>query len=287
MTTTETQPFSVLADVDLSDHEFGLFSRLIHEKAGINIQAHKKALVKGRLVKRLRSLGFKSFKQYYDYTVHDKTGDEITTMLDEISTNVTQFFREIHHFDFMRDEVIPELKSRVKNRSLDKVRVWSAACSSGEEVWSLIMTFLESFPEIADRDLMILGSDISTKVLALAEAGVYPNEKVDALQKVFKLRYFESAGDDKQRIKDTIRKHSLFRRINLLSKEFPFKNPLDVIFCRNVMIYFDKTTQQTLVSKFYNHLREGGYLFLGHSEGLTGVKHDFRYIQPSVYRKEA
>ena len=277
------------SDIELKDSEFRLFSRLIYEKAGINIQQHKRPLVKNRLGKRIREGKFRSFKQYYDYMVNDKTGHEIVTMIDTISTNVTNFFRENQHFEFIKEQIIPELIKKRKNRRYNKFRIWSAACSSGEEPYSIAITFMQNLEPINPFDFMILGSDISTKVLGVAEKGVYKQEKVQPVPKIMRMRYFTQIKKNNMcnyQIKDEVKKYLMFRRINLITRYFPFKNPIDIIFCRNVMIYFDKPTQSVLVNKFNEYLEERGYLFLGHSEGLTGVDHSFRYIMPSVYRKE-
>jgi chemotaxis protein methyltransferase CheR len=275
-----------LLEIDLTDQEFRLLSTFIHERCGINIQPHKKSLVKGRLAKRLRVLGMKKFKEYYEYISNPANSEEMVQMIDAVSTNVTHFFREQAHFDFLQERVIPELVSRSKSGENTKIRVWCAASSSGEEPYSLAMTFLNNFIGLQNEDFMILGSDISTRVLKLAENGVYGEDKLGGINKSMRLKYFDSIGVDQFQIKPSVKKYLVFKRINLMDDQFPFKNPLDMVFCRNVMIYFDKPTQQVLIEKFYNHLKPGGYLFLGHSEGLTGVKHRFSYVQPSVYRKE-
>ncbi|MBL8027787.1 MAG: protein-glutamate O-methyltransferase [Fibrobacteres bacterium] len=276
-----------LLEVELTDSEFRNLSSLIHERCGINIQEHKKSLIKGRLAKRLKVLGLKKFKEYYEYILKPANSEELVQMIDAVSTNVTHFFREQAHFDFLRDYIIPDMIKRSKEGQAGKLRVWCAASSSGEEPYSLAMTFLEHFNGIQGEDFMILGSDISTRVLKAAQDGVYTEDKLGGVSKSQRLKYFENGSQGQSKVKDSVKKYLVFKRINLMDNEFPFRNPLDVIFCRNVMIYFDKSTQQTLVQKFHNHLKPGGYLFLGHSEGLTGVKHKFSYVQPSVYRKDA
>ncbi|MFH0920622.1 MAG: protein-glutamate O-methyltransferase [Fibrobacterota bacterium] len=271
-------------DIELSEQEFGLISKLVYERCGISLPPHKKVLVKSRLGKRLRSLEFTSFKRYYEYVVGDESEKELVEMLDAVSTNVTQFFRENLHFDFLRDNVIPCLKEDVKTGECDKIRIWCAACSTGEEAYSLAITFFEQWPEITSHDFMILGTDISTHVLKIAEQAVYDEEKMASIPPNIRLKYFERTGG-LYRVKDFVRKKILFRRLNLVSNDFPFKNPINVIFCRNVLIYFDKPTQQGVIRKFHQYLAEDGYLFLGHSEGLTGVQHDFKYVKPSIYSK--
>ncbi|OGJ94668.1 MAG: hypothetical protein A2350_08480, partial [Candidatus Raymondbacteria bacterium RifOxyB12_full_50_8] len=242
MSVSGQQAFSATIEIELSDSEFDLIRGFVHEKCGINIQSHKKALVKSRLSKRLHSFGFGSFKEYYKYAIEDKSGHEVVEMLDALSTNVTQFFRENHHFSFLEGNVIPDLKARMRKREFNKVRIWSAACSTGEEVYSLAITMFEYWPEMTAYDVMILGTDISTHVLKVAEDGVYNEEKLKPVSSGQRLKYFEKDGDW-YRVKEFVKKKTLFRRMNLIAKEFPFKNPLNVIFCRNVLIYFDKPTQ--------------------------------------------
>ncbi len=276
-----------LLEIELTDQEFRLLSSFIYERSGINIQAHKKTLIKGRLTKRLRTLGLKKFKDYYEYISKSENSEEMVQMIDAVSTNVTHFFREQAHFDFLKAVIIPEMVRRVKGGEREKLRVWCAASSSGEEPYSIAMTFHDNFVGLQSEDFMILGSDISTRVLKTAEEGIYPADKLTNISKSQRLKYFDEMSNGTCRVNEILKKHMVFKRINLMDDAFPFKNPLDVIFCRNVMIYFDKKTQQKLIEKFYSHLKQGGYLFLGHSEGLTGVKHCFSYVQPSVYRKES
>lgn len=271
---------------ELSDIDFEKISRLVYEQSGINLHAGKKELVKARLGKRLREGKFGSFRDYYRYVTTENGINELVVMIDSISTNLTSFFREETHFRKLR-EVIPAVIATSGNGCpVPGLKIWSAGCSTGEEPYSLAITLRE----IADgrkADLRILATDISTKVLKTALAGVYPKERLGNISPLLLRKYFQIGRNHwsgyyraKNNIKDIIN----FRKFNLMESQ-PFNGLFDVIFCRNVMIYFDKETQKSLVDKFYGCLKEGGYFFVGHSESLTGLTHRFKYIEPSVYRK--
>jgi chemotaxis protein methyltransferase CheR len=269
---------------DLSDDDFKSFKALIYNKCGICLHDGKKELVRARLNKRLRQTGIKTFKEYYQFLTNDDKGDELVVMLDAISTNKTSFFREIKHFDFLNENVFPRYASGEYGRRL---RFWSAACSSGEEPYTLAISLLEYLEKNSNFDIKILATDISTKVLSEAQRGVYALDRVDDIPKPLIRTYFQQ-GHGRQkgfyRVKPILRDIISFKRFNLMDK-FPFGSVFQFIFCRNVMIYFDKKTQEKLVNKFYQCIIPGGYLMIGHSESLTGVNHPFKYIQPSVYQK--
>jgi chemotaxis protein methyltransferase CheR len=275
-------PFSELSDID-----FRRFSSLVYEKCGIHLRQGKKELVRARLGKRMREKGFDDFKAYYRFLTRDETGNELVKMLDAISTNLTNFFREQQHFDFLENDVFPNY---VADREAGRRRrrlFWSAGCSSGEEPYSLAMCLLEYFGDGVSRDMRVLATDISTKVLAQAKSGVYRAARLENVPKGILRKYFHRGYGKHEgyfRVKPLLKKAVQFRRVNLV-EPFSFKRAFDLIFCRNVMIYFDRSTQGALVNKFYNALRGGGYLFVGHSETLTGIDHPFTYIRPSIYRK--
>ncbi|MDP2799275.1 MAG: protein-glutamate O-methyltransferase [Deltaproteobacteria bacterium] len=271
---------------DLTDNEFELFSKLIYTKAGINLHTGKKELLRARLAKRLRSSNFHSFREYYDYVLQDKSGEELVQLLDSISTNLTSFFRESKHFQFLADEALPGLLADKKRGG--KIRIWSAGCSSGEEPYSLVMTILEHKAITPALNLKILATDISTRVLATAEQGIYPEERCKDINSNILKKYFQKGQGRWQgyvQVKPMVRNCIQFMRHNLMEPG-PWKEPMDIIFCRNVMIYFDKNTQEKVVNTFYSALGEGGYLFIGHSESLTGTKHAFKYARPTVYQKK-
>lgn len=266
----------------ITDAEYTQFQSLIYGQAGIALSEQKKPLVVSRLGKRLRELNLPSFQAYYDHIMNDAGGEELTTLLDLISTNKTDFFREPGHFQFLKDKILPTLASE------RRVRIWSAASSSGEEPYTIAMTLYDGVTNPAQWDIKILASDISTRVLAKGAAGIYDAEKVATLPADILKRHF-LRGKNGQRDRVKVKPHLVhvvtFRRINLMDAAFPIKSPLDVIFCRNVMIYFDRETQSKLMQKFFRYLKPGGYLFIGHSESLQWVEHPFDYVAPTIYRK--
>lgn len=274
--------------IDLSDREFQLFRSLIFEKSGITLNDGKKELVRTRLGSKLRKGGFGSFKDYYNHVLDDRTGEELVTLLDAISTNLTSFFREINHFHYLRNHIIPEIMERKKKDSGKEIRGWSAGCSSGEEPYSLTFTLADILKGDKGWDVKLLATDISTKVLGRAARGVYTEEQVKTVPKDMASRFLDKTvedGDRLYKVRPEIKSLIQFKRFNLMTPTFPFRRGFDFIFCRNVMIYFDKPTQQTLINKFYGSLSEGGYLMIGHSESLTGVQHRFKYMQPTIYKK--
>ena len=271
---------------ELRDIDFEKISRLVYEQCGINLHEGKKELVKSRLGKRLRRGNFKSFADYYRYVKSEDGIGELIVMLDSISTNLTGFFREESHFRKLKDVMPVMMDTSGSGRHVPKLRIWSAGCSTGEEPYSLAITS----KEITDGrkvDLRILATDISTRTLKTATDGVYPKDRVKDIPPLLLRKYFQIGQRRwsgyyrvRKELKDIIR----FRRFNLMGT-LPVNGLFDVIFCRNVMIYFDKETQDDLVNRFYDNLKEGGYFFVGHSESLTGLTHRFKYIEPSVYRK--
>jgi chemotaxis protein methyltransferase CheR len=276
-----------MVSTELSDIDFRRFSGLVYEKCGINLRQGKKELVRARLGRRLREGGFKDFKAYYRFLTEDESGDELVMMLDAISTNLTSFFREARHFDFLTKEVLPTYMADQAARHGNRLRFWSAGCSSGEEPYSLAIWLLEYFGDRAGHDITILATDISTKVLAKAKSGVYPAVRLEKIPNSVLRKYFHRGYGKHEgyfRVKPLLKEMIQFRRLNLI-EPFKFRRGFDLILCRNVMIYFDRSTQEALANKLYNVLREGGYLFVGHSETLTGINHRFKYISPSIYRK--
>ena len=272
---------------DLSDRDFERISQLVHSQCGINLHDGKKELVKARLGKRLREGNYRSFSDYYKHVTTREGTDELITMIDSISTNLTYFFREESHFPRLQTIVRSLLDNASKKiRKTPAIRIWCAGCSTGEEPYSLGITIKETlngFP----ANVKIMATDISTRVLKIAAGGVYPIEKTKNISSSILRKYFQQGQgkwDGYVRIKKEIGDMIDFSRFNLMETP-PSNQEFDIIFCRNVMIYFDKPTQASVVSKFYNCLDNGGYLFIGHSESLTGLEHAFKYIEPSVYRK--
>ncbi|MBW1797093.1 MAG: protein-glutamate O-methyltransferase CheR [Deltaproteobacteria bacterium] len=271
----------------LNEREYNKFSRYVYDTCGINLHEGKQQLVKARLGKILRERNFRSFSHYYDHVVNDKSGHELILLLDSISTNLTYFFREAEHFEFLRKKALPETLKRKKGSKDNCLRLWSAGCSSGEEPYSIAMTISEALDNREKWQVKIRATDLSTKVLTTAGSGIYEKKKIEKIPYELRKRYFQK-GDNKWkgyfRVKKDVKKKISFQRLNFM-EEFHFGEPFDVIFCRNVMIYFDNPTKEVLVGKFFRYISDGGYLFIGHAESLTGFEHPFKYIQPSVYQK--
>jgi len=273
----------VTAPSELSEAQFQKISRLVKERCGINLHQGKKQLVKARLTKRLRELGFSGYGQYIEYVTSDVDGTELTAMLDALSTNLTSFFREPDHFRYLASRVLPAVIARSKRR----VRIWTAGCSSGEEPYSVAITVCENIPDLRSWDARILATDLSTRVLERAGRATYPAERIKTVPPQLRSRYFrcvQARPERLYRVEDEARSLVHFARLNLM-EAWPMKGPFDAIFCRNVMIYFDKPTQAELVGRFWEILAPGGTLFIGHSESLTGIEHSFRYVQPTIYEK--
>ncbi len=269
--------------INITEKEFSKLAEFIKSNYGINLKEEKKALVMGRLYNVLIQRGFKSFSDYYDYVVADKTGAAVTVLIDKITTNHTFFMREADHFYYFKSTVLPYLIETVKDRDL---RIWSAGCSTGEEPYTLAM-MLDEFlgKEKTQWDSKVLATDISTNVLDTAKKGIYDNEEIATLPPQWRLNYFKKYDKERSILVDKIRDEVIYRKFNLMEPVFPFKRKFHVIFCRNVMIYFDNKTRDELVNKYYKHLEPGGYLFIGHSESLNRETTRLKYIMPAMYRK--
>ncbi len=271
----------------IKNHEFNRIKNLIHSKVGINLSTQKRSLVVGRLQKELMKNGFSSFEEYYNAVITDKTGIALVTLVDRISTNHTYFYREPDHFSFFSNTVLPDIRDNHAESAMKKLRIWSAGCSSGEEPYTLAMMiseFLHSSPDA--WDVGILATDISVSAIKNAEAGVYSAENVGLLPETLQQKYFVNRSTNRFMVNDTIKKMVLFKRLNLIREQFPFRGKFQAIFCRNVMIYFDAETRSNLVSKFSQYLEPQGFLFIGHSESLGRNNDYFEYVQPAVYRKK-
>ncbi len=274
-------------DLEINDELFYLFSDLIYRTSGIKLGIHKKGLLVSRLLKRLTLLGIKDFHCYLKRVKSDN--EELVQMLNCISTNTTKFFREKYHFEYLKDRVMPELIQSCRDRT---IRIWSAGCSTGEEPYSIAMTVFEALRNMGmddgTWDIKILATDISTKVLGVAEEGIYELEQLpDTLPGDMITRYFlKGVGKNRGRIKvkDSLKEAIRFRRLNLKDSTYPFKRKFDVIFCRNVMIYFDEDMKQHVLSNFHYYLSSTGYLFLGHSEAMLD-REQFTPVYITVYRK--
>ncbi len=278
---------SIVDDLVLSEDEFQQVSDLVYQHCGINLHEGKKELVRARLAKRLRTLKIRSFASYIQYAINDPTGNEFTMLIDSVSTNLTSFFRENKHFEYLYNTFYPRLIRSKKQSGRLRIRAWSAGCSSGEEPYTIAITLLDTLQGQGHWDVKVLATDISTKVLAIAKAGQYDARRVEPMTPQQKQKYLvplRRNGQTEYEMARPVRDMVLFGHLNLM-EDWPIRPPVDFIFCRNVMIYFDKPTQQKLVNRFWQLLNEGGLLFTGHSESLTGIEHKFQYVQPTIYTK--
>lgn len=260
---------------------FREFQAIAYQKAGIFLREGKAALVQARLAKRLRELGLATEREYLERLRADGGDDEVVLFLDAISTNFTKFFREPDHFETLREHVLA-LKAAGQRR----FRFWSAASSSGEEPYTIAMTL---DPILEGLDWKLLATDISTRVLARAVAGVYTDEEIDGIPPALLQRYLDRAqaddeGQARWAVKDRLKQRITYTRLNLASRPYPMRGPLDAIFCRNVMIYFDRPMRAGVVGEFERLIGPGCPLFIGHSETLNGIQTRFRTERPSVYR---
>lgn len=269
-----------LMPIRLKKAQFERISQLVYRLSGINLHAGKSELVKARLIKRLRVLGLSSFEAYMEYLECEDSKGELAAMIETMTTNKTSFFREPQHFEYLRQKIVPGLRG-------SRIRIWSAGCSSGEEPYSIAIVLNEDIPNLVVCDASILATDLSGRMLASAREGIYDSERLQDVPPLLIFKYFtcvQIRPTRSYRVIEPLRRYVRFARLNLMG-EWPMRGPFDVIFCRNVMIYFNKPTQEQLVNRFWEILKPGGHLFVGHSESLTASSHKFRYVQPAVYVK--
>jgi chemotaxis protein methyltransferase CheR len=265
----------------LTNKEFQQFRDLAYKTFGLDLKEGKEQLVSSRLSKLIARSNFSSFNDYYDHVVADKTGEALLAMVDALTTNHTSFLREPAHFEFLCNHIVPELAGR------DRIRIWCAASSTGEEPYTLAFSVLEALPAGSRARVEITASDISTRVIETAQRAVYPAERLQGVPPALQSKYFlRGEGHSKgfYKVKPEVRKLVQFRRVNLV-EPYPDMEPFPVIFCRNVMIYFDKPTQERVVNRLSHYLEPGGHLFIGHSESLMGTDQPLEYVMPAVYRK--
>jgi chemotaxis protein methyltransferase CheR len=284
----------------LTDGDLRVISDIVHCNSGIVLNDGKRELVLARISKQVRASGCESVTEFLHQLMADSAGTKLVKLIDALSTNVTSFFREPDHFAFISDQVLPKLRQPVLRSADRRLRLWSAGCSSGEEAYSLAITLAEALKAAATScftssciqrasgwDVKILATDISSRMLDAAREGNYSGQSMEHMPVALLSRYFimrsKTSGliyDVRPQLRDLVR----FRHLNLIGP-WPFRGPLDVIMCRNVMIYFDKPTQENLVHRFWNCLKPGGLLFTGHSESLTAISHRFHCLEPSIYER--
>ena len=266
----------------IEDADFHKLRDYIKVNFGVNLEK-KRTLIEGRLSNTITQAGFNNFHDYLEDIFSDKSGAKINTLMTKLTTNYTYFMREETHYKFMQEVALPYFTSVIKDRDL---RIWSAGCASGEEAYTTVMVLKEYFgPRKNEWDTTVLATDISVKVLDMAKKGVYPDAHFDYVPATWKTKYFTKIGDDQYKVTDAMAKEVVFAQFNLMGEFSRFRKKFHIIFCRNVMIYFDVPTKAGLARRFYDSLEVGGYLFIGLSETLSGVSGDFQQIAPSIYRR--
>ena len=263
----------------ITEHEFQRVAAYVKEKAGINLN-EKKVLVQGRLDSYMQRKGYHSYDEFMDRVERFPTGPEAEDLMNALTTNHTYFWREYEQFLFLKQEVLPELKNRTKDW-----HIWCAASSTGEEPYTLAMLCMDFLGlEHAEWDTKILATDIDTKVLEKAVRGVYAKNSVEQLQHNYVRRFFKQINPEEYQVREELKREVIYRQLNLMNP-LPFRNPLHVVFIRNVMIYFDEPTKERLLANIYEKMAPGGYLFIGSTESMSQSNTRFRYIKPSIYRK--
>ena len=287
--TVTVKPSLKRFDARLTDRDFDRFSKLVYDHCGIKLPSHKRSMLEARLRKRLRAHELSSFEEYADMIfARDEPTEELIKLIDVVTTNKTDFFREPAHFDYLINSALPFLIKNFGAGIHQPLRVWSAGCSTGKEPYTLAMVLQEFQTEVPDFNFDILGTDICTEVLEKSVQGIYAAVKAEPIPEKLKKKYLLRSKDPDNRmvrIVPELRALARFRRLNFMDDDFGFREPFDVIFCRNVIIYFDRLTQERLLSKLVDNLDAGRYIFLGHSETLLGLNLPLVQMAPSVYRK--
>jgi len=272
-------------EFEFSQSDFDQIKKQVFDITGISLNDGKKDMVYGRLSRRIRDLGLTDFRQYCDL-VAQADSEEMGNFINAITTNLTSFFREEHHFKFLVETALPEIMK--KNKDTQRIRIWSAGCSTGEEAYSLGITLKEALPRKHNWDVKILATDLDTNVLAKAESGIYSLDRINGLAESRQKRWFRRGTGNHNgsvKVSDEIKSLISFKKLNLMN-EWPMKGPFDVIFCRNVVIYFDKPTQRVLFQRYAELLSENRYLFVGHSESLYKVSTQFKLIGNTIYQNQ-
>ncbi len=274
-----------IVEVRLSDGEFLKIRDIVFKTTGIHLVESKRALVVSRLYKRLRELGYSSFEPYIVLLESDPA--EVARFINRMTTNLTKFYRENNQFEMLRSTVLSQIIESKKSKGKQFLRVWSAGCSTGEEVYTILLELLEEFHGVIPTtlDLKILGSDIDTDVLNKAVSGQYTLEELKGIDAPKLDAYFDRVSDTEYKLKSRLRQYVVFKRINLVYDPFRFKHSVDIIFCRNVVIYFDHETRKTVYEKFHAVMNTPGFFFSGHSENLFKYNHLFKFIGKSIYKK--
>ena len=283
----DVKPLSV-GFIKMSVNEFNRLGGYIYKEFGIRMGIEKHTMLQARLQKRLKELQMLTFKEYIDYVLSKEGKElEIVEMVNQVSTNKTDFFREAQHFDFLVSDLLPIIK-KVKSNSEKQIKIWSAASSSGEEVYTIAMVMSDWCSHNPEYDYSIFGTDISTKVLDMAVNAIYKEDKIYPVKEAYKKKYLLKHKDPTQKIVRVIpelRRRCHFERLNLMDEKYNIKESFDIIFCRNVLIYFDRITQENVINKLCRSLRKGGIFFLGHSESILQMNVPLKQIKPTIFEK--
>ena len=287
---TETDNFpGVDLSIDLADADFDRLADLVHRHCGINLHDGKRELVRARLAKQMRAGGFRSARAYLEHATRDPASREFTQLIDALSTNLTSFFRENDHFVYLADRFLPGLVERRRKQSSRRIRAWSCASSTGEEPYSIAMTLCEAFGTLAPP-ASILATDVDTAVLDTAQRGIYPLERVEPVSPERLKRFFlcgTGSNEGYARVRPELARLVQFKRLNLSDVRWDIQGPFDAVFCRNVMIYFDKPTQHAILQRIARVLAPDGLLFAGHSESFLHAGEVFRAVGKTVYKPVA
>jgi chemotaxis protein methyltransferase CheR len=273
-------------NIEITPEEYELVRKLIYDRAGINLGNNRQHLVQARLAKRIRMKSLSGFREYFQYLQSDKTGEEMVHLTDAISTNTTFFFREADHFDFLAKSIASRIKEERWDEKRHMLRIWSAASSSGEEPYTIAMVVQKALAEYPTIEFKMLATDISQKILGQAIAGQYEAQKLKLVPDEYRRQWFRPVSGSRGELYEVspeLKRKITFANFNLMMPEYPFKHGFDYVFCRNVMIYFDRQTQEAVVNRISKHIRPGGYLVVGHSESLNGLNHNLKYTRPTIY----
>lgn len=269
-----------------TEENFKYLTQLVHDKSGISLKSDKRELVYGRLARRLRHLGLQTFDQYCS-VLKNNDEVEVVNFINAITTNVTQFFREMHHFEFLKSTLIPEIIKAKSTSVHPKLRIWSAGCSSGNEPYSIAMVLKEAMSNTSNWDAKILATDLDSNILTAARKGEYPASVLSNISEQRQKRWFKRGGGDNLgtvKISKELKELVSYKQLNLMEK-WPMVGKFDFIFCRNVAIYFDNETREKIIDRFADQLSDNGYLFVGHSETLFGVTSRFECVGKTIYKK--
>jgi chemotaxis protein methyltransferase CheR len=266
----------------IEDKDFIKLRDYVKSNFGVNLEK-KRTLIEGRLTNSITQDGFENFHDYLEDVFSDRSGAKINVLMTKLTTNYTYFMREETHYKFMQEVALPYWTSAIKDKDL---RIWSAGCASGEEAYTIVMVLNEYFGNSKRAwDTTVLATDISTKVLDMAKHGVYPEEHFEHLQKSWQSKYFTKVGAEEYKVTDAMAKDVVFGQFNLMGSFSKFRKKFHIIFCRNVMIYFDVPTKAALAKRFHDALEIGGYLFIGMSETLSGISGDLQQNAPAIYKR--